>query len=191
MKKSLLLPLALAFLGCAAHPHRPCPATLALSSPTSAESFARLREHGPVRFSQVDERLFRGGQPSRADLAELRALGVKTVISLRNEDPLATRAEAAAAAELGLRFLHFPFSAAFTVSPELVDRVMGAIAAPENGVVYVHCKVGRDRTSLMVALHLVRHRGWVPEQAWQRAALDYGHVPSFLYRKLAAAFARG
>jgi protein tyrosine phosphatase (PTP) superfamily phosphohydrolase (DUF442 family) len=182
--------MALFCAGCAETPAA-CPPSLVLEHAIDSDAFVKLRSDGPVRFSQVDDRLFRGGQPSAEQLADLKALGVRTVISFRNEDPVAARKERAAAERLGMRFLHFPFSSLDRLRPEFIDRVMAALDDPQNGVVYVHCRVGRDRTSLMVALHLVRHHGWQAGRAWQKAALDYGHVPYLWFRNLSWSFQHG
>ena len=151
--------------------------------------FDKLRgDQGPVRFSQVNERLYRGGQPSDAQLEDLKALGVTTIISLRKEDRDVTRAEENAARRLGMRFLHFPFYGIFGASRSFLERVLAELRSSENGVIYIHCKRGRDRTSVLVALHLVIDRGWTPEDAWQQAVLDYGYKPTFWYRRLGAVF---
>ena len=76
------------------------------------------------------------------------------------------------------------------MKPAVILRVLETLRDPASGKVYIHCHIGRDRTSLMVALHLVMNRGWVPKVAWQRAALDYGHQPTYWFRALSSAFER-
>ena len=44
-------------------------------------------------------------------------------------------------------------------------RVVGIIAAPESGRVFVHCKDGVDRTGTVVALHRIIHEGWKTDDA--------------------------
>jgi protein tyrosine phosphatase (PTP) superfamily phosphohydrolase (DUF442 family) len=144
----------------------------------------------PVRFAQVDERLYRGGQPTDAQLQELKALGVKTIISLRREDRDVTAAEEREAHRLGLKFLHFPFYGIFGASTPFLEQILAELRAPKNGVVYIHCKRGRDRTSLLVALHLVIDGGWAPRDAWQHAAIDFGYQSTFWYRAIGATFDR-
>jgi len=144
----------------------------------------------PLRFAQVDQRLYRGGQPSEAQLEELKAMGVTTIISLRREERDVTAAEEQTARRLGLKFLHFPFYGVFGASRPFLERILAEMRAPENGVVYVHCKRGRDRTSLLVALHLVIDGGWTPSDAWQHAVLDFGYQSTFWYREIGASFDR-
>src|SRR4051812_37217654 len=59
-------------------------------------------------FHAVNARLFRGGQPREGGLRRLAALGVKTVINLRDDDERA-RDEEREARSLGLRYFNVPF----------------------------------------------------------------------------------
>ena len=159
-----------------------------LSGP-QREIFQKLRaSEGPRCFSYVHPRLFRGGQPSLLQLADLKALGVTTIVSLRREDSGITAAEKREALRLGMKFFHFPFYGIFGASHSFVERVLGAMRDPDNGVVYIHCQRGRDRTSLLVALHLVIDHAWHAELAWQQAVLDYGFQLTFWYRRMRRVF---
>jgi protein tyrosine/serine phosphatase len=155
------------------------------------EIFQKLRESPELyRFSYVDANLLRGGQPSIAQLADLKALGVTTIISLRKENAGISRAERAEAHRLGLKFLHFPFYGIFGASRSFIESILEEMRDPANGMVYVHCQRGRDRSSLMVALHLVIDHAWDPELAWRQAVLEYGYQPTFFYRRMRTVFER-
>jgi protein tyrosine/serine phosphatase len=145
---------------------------------------------GPRRFARVSERLYRGGQPSAAHLAALRSLGVRTIIDLRHENARARRDEAATARQLELGFVSLPFAGIRSPDPELLHRIVDAMADPRLGDVYVHCRVGRDRTSLVVALYRVWKEGWPPARAWQREARDFGYRGWLFLRPLARTFRR-
>ena len=185
-----LLVATLLLLGCRSAPEPVWPESLSNETFAPTPEFLQLRRTGPTRFSQVDDRLYRGGQPTDAQLDALKAFGVDTILSLRDEGTGRTAAERRHAEEIGLRFVHVPFSALSPVKPEVIDRVLATLRDPASGKVYIHCHIGRDRTSLMVALHLAVNRGWEPNLAWQRAVLDYGHRPTFWFRSLSAAFYR-
>lgn len=156
----------------------------------------------PPRFGKVTDSLYRGGQPSLAFVAELNELGVKTIINLRREDGATRRAEQREAERLGMRFFHFPFYGIFGASRRFLDAVLVEVARPDNGVVYVHCKNGADRTSLVVGSHRVAHHGWSAERAWRDEFVAYGHDPdnppsvwtaawkNFFYRNVQRAFLR-
>jgi protein tyrosine/serine phosphatase len=156
-------------------------ASLAVAAPTTM----------PVRFAQVGPRLYRGGQPSEAQLAELYARGVRTVICLRSEHDVVAN-ESAAAGRLGMRFLNFGFSGFHDPDPALLHKIVAAMQDGGDGAVYVHCRAGRDRTSLVVALYRVWVDAWAPGEAWRREADDYGHGgwQHWFFRKLDRAFYR-
>jgi tyrosine-protein phosphatase SIW14 len=145
----------------------------------------------PVRFAQVGPRLYRGGQPDAAQLAELYARGVRTVISLRQERDVVA-GEAAAAERLGMRFLNFGFSGFADPDPALLRTIVDAMRASGDGAVYVHCRAGRDRTSLVVALYRVWVEAWTPGDAWRLEADDFGHGgwQHWWFRRLDRAFQR-
>ena len=187
------LALAVCAVGCSGAGYWAAPARPALLAPDLAvqETYTLLRTpRGPTRFAQVTPSLYRGGQPSRAQLALLRTLGVRTVISLR-QSRAALDDERRDAEALGLRFLSFPFSGLDRPAPAQLHAVVAAMVDARGGGVYVHCRQGRDRTSLVVALYRVWHDGWSPDVAWRMEADDYGHGGwrHVFFRKLDGAFA--
>lgn len=134
-------------------------------------------------FQQVSAWLYRGAQPRTGGLERLVALGVKTVINLRDDDDRAAEEEREARA-LGLRYFNVPVSRAGRPTPKHIDEVMALIDAAENQPVFVHCKRGADRTGAVVAVYRITHDGWTGERAleeaeafglgfWQRGKKDF------------------
>src|ERR1700735_1337740 len=62
---------------------------------------------GVSNFHQVDDRIYRGGQPVGAGWDSLAALGVKTVVDLLEHSPNAERRAVEAA---GMRYVNVPLS---------------------------------------------------------------------------------
>ncbi|HYG80360.1 MAG TPA: sulfur transferase domain-containing protein [Pyrinomonadaceae bacterium] len=138
---------------------------------------------GLPNFHRVSDRLYRGGQPGEGGMSELAALGVNTVINLRDDDERAAAEETDARAA-GLRYFNVPLGRFGRPTDEQVERVMALINAPENGVVFVHCAKGRDRTGTIVAVYRITRDRWTGGQAkkeaerygmkfWQRRMKDY------------------
>lgn len=152
------------------------------------DAFATLSSSGPEAFARVDARLYRGGDPSAEDLARLRALGVTRVVDLRRGGLGSRNAERAAAHELGMEYIEYPFYGIFGVEPGFLDGLLAELQRDDGGAIYVHCSNGRDRTSLVVALYRVVVDGWDPEAAWQSEALDRGHRPSRTQREIQLTF---
>jgi protein tyrosine/serine phosphatase len=191
MRPQALLTLATWLLGCAGQsPHSRSTAMARQPGAADDPLQALSSPSGPLRFARVSARLYRGGQPSADHLLQLRALGVRTVIDLRGEDPAARSAEEAAADRLGLTFYSVPFSGTRTPDEALLRRIVATMADGQDGAVYVHCQRGRDRTSLAVALYRVWIDGWAPERAWQLEARDYGYRGWLFLRPLERAFRR-
>jgi protein tyrosine/serine phosphatase len=143
----------------------------------------------PTRFARVDDHLYRGGQPTPDQIRKLYDLGVRTVVSLRGPDADG-EAEELAARSLGMRFIRHAFSALTSPDANLLRTVVAELRAPSDGAVYVHCRAGRDRTSLVVALYRVWVQSWAPATAWQRESLAYGHGPMIFFRAMDRTFER-
>lgn len=139
---------------------------LALSTATVAQGAG---DHPDLpKFSEVNERLYRGAQPQRAGLRRLAESGVNTVINLRGASGRTSRDEAEAAA-LGLRYFNIPMPTWGRPEDGRVRRILEIIAAPESGRVFVHCKDGVDRTGTVVALYRITFEGWSAEAATAEA----------------------
>ena len=127
------------------------------------EAYAEL-----PNFHRVNAHLYRGGQPQAGGLARLAAMGVKTILNLRDDDGRAQE-EGREAAALGLRYFNVPISRAGRPSRERIEELMALVDAPENGPVFVHCKRGADRTGAFVAAYRITHDGWTAERALAEA----------------------
>lgn len=108
-------------------------------------------------FGQMDERFFRGGQPKEDDYKELAAIGITTVIDLRNDpkDFAKTTAEA-----LGMRYINIPMSDKKYPATAKIEEFLKLVEDPTTGKFYVHCKGGRHRTGVMGAVYRFNHYGW-------------------------------
>jgi protein tyrosine/serine phosphatase len=90
-----------------------------------------------------------------------------------------------------MRVVRRPFSALIAPGDGFLRQVLDEVrAAEKDGPVYVHCRAGRDRTSLIVALYRVWQQGWTAATAWQKEALDFGHGRMLFFRALDRAFDR-
>jgi len=110
-------------------------------------------------FYQVSATLYRGAQPTREGLAELRRLGVKTVVSLR---AFHGEQEAVAAAGLGYERISFKV---WHPEDEDMRRFLRIVTDPERQPVYVHCLRGADRTGTAVAVYRICVQGWSKDDA--------------------------
>jgi tyrosine-protein phosphatase SIW14 len=154
--------------------HHKVLAALALS--VSLSAWPALAETPAIpNFHQVNEHVYRGGQPSPEHWQSLAKLGVKTVIDLRREDEHSTAAEAKAVAALGMNYINVPMKGVVAPTNEQIAKVLAALDS--EGPVFVHCKRGADRTGTVIACYRIKHDHWQRPQALQEAkSLGMGMV---------------
>jgi tyrosine-protein phosphatase SIW14 len=158
-------------------------AAIIVNAQGTPESEPRYQEL--PNFHQVNTKVYRGGQPRQGGIQKLATLGVKTIINLRNDDERA-EAEGREAGAAGLRYFNIPLGRLGRPQDAEVERVLSLINDPQNGVIFVHCAHGADRTGVIMAVYRITHDGWTSEQAkheadrygmkfWQRGMKDYIH----------------
>lgn len=126
-------------------------------------------------FSQVDEWLYRGGQPSPDGFRHLHRLGIQTVISLRQPSP-AMQEERRLVEGLGMRWVNLPMWFWWRPSDNQVRQFLAIVDDPANRPVFVHCRQGWNRAGIMVAVYRVARQGWEPTHAYAEAR-HFGLVP--------------
>lgn len=126
-------------------------------------------------FHQVNPQLYRGGQPKAGSLKRLAQLGIKTIVNLRGTNE-SNQTEETEARAVGLRYFSTPLREWARPTDEQVDGILKILNDPENQPVFVHCRLGADRTGLVVAMYRITHDGWTGEQA-KTEAKKYGLHP--------------
>jgi protein tyrosine/serine phosphatase len=119
-------------------------------------------------FHQVDDALYRGGQPNQQGLEKLKSVGIKTVISLRGKDE-ETGEEKEQVETLGMNFYNLPMSIYERPADEQVLKFLEIVLNKDNQPVFVHCTSGRDRTGAMIAMYRVVVSGMTIKQAYKEA----------------------
>ena len=124
----------------------------------------KLKLAGVSNAGKVSEMLLRGGQPSAQGLAELKKLGVTTIVDLRgNSGSVAW--ERAQAESLGIRFVNIPVRGWSAPDDAKVAQFLKVVQQDPMQKIFVHCYYGEDRTGVMVATYRIAHQNWTPEQA--------------------------
>ena len=132
-----------------------------------ATSPARMSEVPGVtieNFAKVDDNYYRGSQPDQAQFAQLKQLGIKTVIDLRGDYK---KAEETWVRDLGMNFFRIPLKTRVAATEEQTAYFLDLVNDPANWPVYVHCKGGRHRTGAMTGIYRITHDGWTADQVWE------------------------
>jgi len=115
-------------------------------------------------FGQMDDRFYRGAQPGKQDYKDLAALGIKTVIDLR-EDP--EPYEKPLVEAQGMKYVNIPMMGKKYPTVEATDAFLKTINDPATGKFFVHCAGGRHRTGAMGAVYRVQFYDWDFDQVYQ------------------------
>jgi protein tyrosine/serine phosphatase len=119
---------------------------------------------GIDNFGRVGESLYRGAQPEGQDYANLKALGVKTIVNLTSDD--AESNEQALAEQAGMAYVAIPMTTHVPPTQSQLDQFLSIVNDPARQPVYVHCVGGRHRTGVMTAAYRMTHDGWSSDRAF-------------------------
>jgi protein tyrosine/serine phosphatase len=129
-------------------------------------------------FGRVDSTLYRGAQPEGRDYADLKALGVKTVINLTSDD--AEPNEKAMTEGAGMTYVQIPMNTHTPPTAAQLGEFLRIVNDAASQPVYVHCVGGRHRTGVMTASYRMTHEGWTADQAF-REMKQYNFGADFLH----------
>ena len=142
---------------------QPAAETAAAIEKTATTPTPNVSEVTIKNFGQMDERFFRGGQPKEKQYKELQALGIKTIIDLRDDPEEYEKREAEA---LGIRYVHLPMIAKQYPKAETVEEFLKLVDDPSTGKFFVHCAGGRHRTGVLGAVYRFNHYKWNFDQVY-------------------------
>src|SRR6187455_1264233 len=124
----------------------------------------KFRIAGVPNFGRMNERLYRGAQPNSEGFANLRQMGIDTIVRLSLGEEGAAR-ERAEVEKLGMQFVAIPWSTQESPTSEQVGAFLDVFDEPSHTRVFVHCKAGADRTGVMIALYRIRIDNWPVSRA--------------------------
>ena len=152
-----LLPFILILASCSESP----PPT---STTTERPLARRLQDPDVPNWAQVNDRLYRGGQPTAEGYRKLGERGVKTVINLRSHHAYRRDVEAA-----GIKYVELPLRADLIDSDPPTDDELKSffdiVLDPARQPVYLHCMAGKDRTGTLMAVYRMEIDGWTRGEA--------------------------
>jgi protein tyrosine/serine phosphatase len=142
-------------------------------APASRAQSAPKQVAGVTNFGQVTERYFRGGAVTPAGVDNLAAIGVRTIIDLRDKP---SPGEPEACRRNGIEYHKFPMDGSVTPDEKAVNQILSLIQNAKQPA-YVHCSAGKHRAGTIAALYRMRVQGWPKERAWAEQQ-SYGFGPA-------------
>jgi uncharacterized protein (TIGR01244 family) len=124
---------------------------------------------GITNLRRVESTVACAGQTMPEAMKAVKEMGFASVVNLReaSEEGSNVDAESAAAAGVGLRYIHIPMNSA---SPDaaVFDRFVEASRAPENQPMFVYCRSGNRAAAVWLAKRIVVD-GWTVNRAAEEA----------------------
>ena len=144
-----------------AHAQAPQP----ISSATHGTSAEKLHIAGVPNAGKVTEQLYRGAQPRIASLAQLKEIGITTIVDLRAEDAWMRDQERKEADRLGIHFVSIPVGGWSNPTNDQIAKFLSLFEGQSKERVFVHCHYGEDRGGVFVATYRMAIQRWTAEQA--------------------------
>jgi protein tyrosine phosphatase (PTP) superfamily phosphohydrolase (DUF442 family) len=126
---------------------------------TEREWAQRLEIPGVENLHKVSEELYRGAQPSKEGMQQLKKLGIKTIVNLRS-----FHSDRGEIGDTGLSYEHI-YMKIWHAEDEEVVRFLKIVTDGERTPAFVHCQRGADRTGTMCAIYRVAVQGWSNDEA--------------------------
>lgn len=128
----------------------------------SPDTARKLKLTGVPEFMEVTPLLYRGGQPTKDGFRSLAGMGIGIVIDLRGS----SKRERDLVTRLGMQYVAMPWHCPFP-KDKVFARFLLFLRRNPTRKVFIHCRLGDDRTGMMIAAYRMGEQGWTAQQAWQ------------------------
>ena len=126
----------------------------------------KLNVTGVPNAGKITDQLYRGAQPRRGGIQELKKFGITTIVDLRGENAAEREREKKEAEALGIHFISIPVSEFAPPSREQVTEFLSLFSSDDpTKKVFVHCHFGEDRTGVFVATYRMAMQKWPADEA--------------------------
>jgi tyrosine-protein phosphatase SIW14 len=131
------------------------------NSPPQHTMGSRKHYVGLPNFGEVTPNLFRGGQPGADGLEALEKMGISFVVDMRGSR---SSHEEIAVSKLGMQYVAIPWHCPFPADP-VFARFLKLIQDNPGKKIFVHCRLGDDRTGMAIAAYRMAEEGWSADEA--------------------------
>jgi tyrosine-protein phosphatase SIW14 len=122
----------------------------------------KLKLIGVPNFGEVTPNLYRGAQPSLQGFQGLAAMGIDIVVDARLSHKSSEKKVVTAA---GMQYISIPWHCMFP-KDKAMAQFLAVLRENPKKKIFVHCRLGDDRTGMMIAAYRMAVDNWTAEEAW-------------------------
>jgi len=119
-----------------------------------------LKHKNLPNFGEASTTLYHGGQPSKAGFRKLAKMGVSIVVDLRGSRD----SERKIVTHLGMQYVPMPWECSFP-KDEVFAEFLTLLRKNSGKKIFAHCRLGDDRTAMIIASYRMAEEGWSAERA--------------------------
>ena len=128
---------------------------------------------GVPNLHKVSDKLYRSAQPTAEGMTNIVALGIKTVVNLRDN-----HSDSDEIGDLPLKARRIEIFTA-NMKDKYVDEFLPIVDDTNAVPVLVHCQHGADRTGTVCAMYRILREGWTADDAIDCAFGRFGDCEAF------------
>jgi protein tyrosine/serine phosphatase len=117
-------------------------------------------------FHQVNDWLYRSGQPQPEEFVEIENFGIKSIVSLRWSSDI-IRKERKLVESTKMNLYCIPLSYWILPTRKEIDKFLSIVDETANHPILVHCFHGSDRTGMFIAMYRMAREGWSADAAYE------------------------
>jgi protein tyrosine phosphatase (PTP) superfamily phosphohydrolase (DUF442 family) len=121
----------------------------------------RLYVDGIVNFAEVSPTVYRGGQPDAEQLGALQKMGINIIVDMRSGN---RSDERDAVTKLGIEYVQIPWHCPFPHDRPFA-KFLQVVGDNPGKKIFVHCRLGDDRSGMAIAAYRMAEEGWSADQA--------------------------
>ena len=150
--------------------------TATLSTTAHAHPVNKSMRKNLPNFGEATTTLYHGGQPSKSGFRILAKMGINIVVDLRGSRD----SERKIVTHLGMQYVALPWRCSFP-KDKIFAQFLTLLRKNPGKKIFVHCRLGDDRTGMMIASYRMAQEGWSAERA-EKEMEKFGF--SFTHRRL-------
>jgi tyrosine-protein phosphatase SIW14 len=137
----------------------------------------RLSVKGIRNFGEVTPRLYRGGQPTEKGFEALARMGIDIVVDSR---ATLRESEGREVRKLGMQYYAIEWHCPFP-KDKIMAKFLKIVHDNPEKKIFVHCRLGNDRTGMLVASYRMAEQGWTPDEAMKEMeAFGFNRLHHFM-----------